>query len=177
MGAPRARGGASAQDCGVAVSLRRFLTRSARDRDRAEEIETHLALAIEAELARGKTPEEAQRAARLKLGNARVKREEIDQMNRLPVLDVLGRDIRYAVRVLRRSPAFGVTAIATLALVIGANAAVFGLADAILLRPLPYPHPERLAMVIKIQKYQARSGTQESQDGAARELLREHATT
>ena len=56
--------------------------------------------------------------------------------------------LRSSLRLLRRSPAFAVTAIVTLAIAIGANTAVFRLADAILLKPLPYPAPERLAAVI-----------------------------
>ncbi len=73
-------------------------------------------------------------------------------MSRLPIHDVLGRDLRQAFRLLGRTPGFTVTAILTLALAIGANAAVFSLANAILLRPLPYPEPDRLAYVgIKVQ--------------------------
>jgi putative ABC transport system permease protein len=82
----------------------------------------------------------------------RVKLEEIQQMTRLPILDSLGRDLRYAVRVLRRTPAFTSTAIVTLALVIGACTAVFTLADAILLRPLPYPDPDRLGAIVTVSQ-------------------------
>src|SRR5262245_15779345 len=65
----------------------------------------------------------------------------------MAVVAGIGRDLRYAVRVLRRTPAFTATSIVTLALVIGACTAVFSLADAILLRPLPYPDPAKLAFV------------------------------
>src|SRR3954462_11764474 len=58
------------------------------------------------------------------------------------------RDIRYAIRLLARSPVFAATAIVTLALCIGAHTAIFPVVDRVLLRPLPYPHPERLAMVM-----------------------------
>ena len=60
-------------------------------------------------------------------------------MNRAPLLSAFGRDLKYATRVLTRSPAFTTTAIVTLALAIGANTAVFSLVDAILIKPLPYP--------------------------------------
>jgi hypothetical protein len=73
--------------------------------------------------------------------------EEIDAMTRPAALDALFRDIRYALRVLRRTPAFTTTVLLTLALVIGANTAVFSLADAILFRPLPYPDHDRLGFV------------------------------
>src|SRR5947207_3115264 len=59
------------------------------------------------------------------------------------------RDLRYACRVLLKSPAFTVTAVLTLGLCIGANTAIYTVVDRVLLRPLPYPHPERLAMVVR----------------------------
>lgn len=108
----------------------------------------HLALYEDQLVDRGRSREAARREARLRFGNPRVKLEEIDRMSRLPVVDALGRDLRYAARVLRRTPAFTITAVLTLALVIGANTAVFSLADAILFRPLPYPSADRLAFVV-----------------------------
>jgi predicted permease len=158
------------------VGWRRWFSRAARDRERAEEIEAHLALYIDQLVARGRTPDAARREARLAFGNARARREELDAMNRLPVLDVFGRDLRYGLRVLRQSPAFALTAIATLALVIGANTAVFTLADAILVRPLPYPHPERLASIVTVQRWKGQSGIDDSQDGATWEAVRDGAT-
>jgi predicted permease len=98
-------------------------------------------------------------------------------MNRLPLLDLIGRDVRYAIRVLRRTPAFTFTAIATLALAIGANTAVFSVADAILLRPLPYPHPERLAYVLSESQGPKGHDIDDSQDGTSWEALRDNATS
>ena len=85
--------------------------------------------------------------------------------------------LRSALRLLRRSPAFALTAIITLAVAIGANTAVFSLADAILLKPLPFPQPERLAAVISNQQSTRGSGIEERLDGATWEMLRDHATT
>lgn len=120
---------------------------------------------------RGVPPAEAWRRARVVCGNPRVKREEIDDMQRLPLLDSLVRDVRYAVRVLRRTPGFTVTTVATLALVIGANAAVFSLANALLLTPLPFPDADRLALVSVEYTSPRGSSSGQSIDGATWEAI------
>ena len=155
------------------MSWRRLFSRAARDRERAQEMDAHLALHIDELIARGRTPEDAAREARLAFGNPRVKLEEIHEMTRLPLLDVLGRDVRYALRVLRRAPVFTATAVITLALVIGACTAVFSLADAILLRPLPYPEQERLAYLERWTSSPRGQGAALSHDGLAWELVRD----
>ncbi len=124
-----------------------WFRRSAADRERDEEMAAHLAEAVDYYKAQGMSEKDAMRAARLRFGNPRAYREKVDEMNRLPVLDTLTRDLRYGLRRLRQAPGFNATIIITLALVIGATGAVFSLADAILLRPLPLPHPDRLAVV------------------------------
>jgi predicted permease len=92
-------------------------------------------------------------------------------------IDAVLSDIRSAIRTFRRSPAFTLTAILTLGLVIGANSAVFSLADAILLRPLPYPEPDRLATIVSSSRSSRGEGTSESQDGTSWETIRDQATT
>jgi hypothetical protein len=159
------------------VGWRRYVSRSARDRQRREEFDAHVELYIEQLVARGRTADEARRDACLKFGNPRSRREEIDDMNRLPLFDTLGRDLSYAFRMLRRSPAFALTAILTLAVVIGANSAVFSLADAILLRPLPYPQPDRLALVNLITRSARGENIADSVDGWMWEAIRDRATT
>jgi len=124
-----------------------WFIRQRRDRRRAEELQSHLAHHIDDLIGRGVPPGEAGRQARLLLGNPRVTREEVDAMQTLPWVEVLVRDLRYAVRMLRRTPGFTATAIATLALVIGANTAVFSLANGLLLSPLPYPDADELYLV------------------------------
>lgn len=159
------------------MSWRRCFFQAARDQRRREEFDAHLGLYVDELIRRGRTPEEAWREARLTFGNPRSRREEIADMNRLPLLDSLRRDLSYAFRMLRRSPAFALTAIVTLAVVIGANSAVFSLADSILLRPLPYPQPDRLA-VIYLRSLSPRGQDEgDSVDGWMWEAIRDHATT
>jgi putative ABC transport system permease protein len=159
------------------VSWRRYVAGGSRDRRRREEFEAHVELYVEQLVARGQPPDEARRDARLRFGNPRSRREEIDDMNRLPLFDSLRRDLSYAFRVLRRSPAFAVTVIVTLAVVIGANSAVFSLADSILLRPLPYPQPDRLAVIYLRSSSPQGQDEGDSVDGWMWEEIRDHATT
>jgi predicted permease len=96
---------------------------------------------------------------------------------RLPVLDVLGRDVAYALRRLRQAPAFHATVIVTLALAIGATSAVFSLADSILLRPLPLPDPGRLAVVSFSRESSAGRTVGHSVDGAMWAAVRDHVSS
>ncbi len=93
----------------------------------------------------------------------------------LELLDTLLRDARHAVRALAKSPAFTLTAIATLAIGLGANAAIFSMVDALLLRALPYPDPGRLALVADHVRSRGVEEEDLSQDGKTWELLRDHA--
>jgi predicted permease len=158
------------------VSLRRFLERRRRDRERAEEIKSHLDLATAHYIERGMTPGAARREARLRFGNPRAHREGVDDMNRLPFADVLGRDLRYAWRRVVRAPAFSGALIATLALTIGAAGAVFTLADAVLLQPLAFPEPDRLAVVAYERTTPSGRYTGPAVDGAMWRTVRERAT-
>jgi len=125
----------------------RFRDRQSKDEDLAEEIAAHLEHEQDANAARGLSPSEARRQAHVKFGNPRVAREVVWRYRSFPWVDDLARDLRFALRSLRRSPGFAITAVLTIALGIGAATAVYSLVDGVLLRPLPLPHPENLLAV------------------------------
>ena len=109
-----------------------------------EELRLHLDLAAEDARRRGEPPESAARAARLRAGGIAQAMEAVRDQRGLPWLDNLSRDLRHSLRTLFRSPFVTTVAIVSLALGIGANAAVFSLFNQLLLRPLPVPEPDRL---------------------------------
>jgi hypothetical protein len=118
--------------------------RSSVDRDIAEELQSHIDLRIEANLAAGMSPEAARRDALLHFGNPTSTRERVAAFDTALGLADLGRDLRYALRQLRRSPGFSFTAILTLALGIGATTAIFTLVQQVMLQSLPVTRPDQL---------------------------------
>ena len=129
------------------MSWRRFFRRAFWDRERAEELRSYIEIETDENIARGMSPEAARRAAHVKLGNIVRIREEIYRMNGISLLDTLGRDLRLALRGVRRRPGFTLAVVLTLALGIGANTAIFGVVDGVLIKPLPYPDAEELVAI------------------------------
>jgi predicted permease len=122
-----------------------------------EELQHHLDLLAADYERRGLNSEEARRAARRELGGITQIREMHRDVRRVPLLDGLAQDLRFAFRQLRTGPAFAAAAVLTLALGIGANTAIFQVLDAVVFRPLPVPHPQRLVQLQLLHegKYQS----------------------
>jgi predicted permease len=129
------------------IRLSNFATGRSADQRLRDEIAEHLALQTEENLRSGMTPTEARRQAALKLGAAQAIREHHHAEQSLPFIENLLFDLRYAVRMLLRSPGFSFITIATMALGIGATTAIYSVIDATLLHPLPYPNPSELVRI------------------------------
>src|ERR1700677_3739128 len=134
--------------------LRRFFKRLSNlatgrsaDRRLQDEIAEHLALQTEENLRAGMSPAEARRQAALKLGTAQAIRERHHAEHSLPFFENLAQDLRFAFRMLLRSPGFSLIVIATMALGVGATTAIYSVVDATLLHPLPYPHPSEIVQI------------------------------
>ena len=153
--------------------LRAMFRKRADDREFADELDVHLALLVEDNLRRGMPADEAERAARVRLGNQSALREQHREERSVPALDSLLQDLLFAIRLIVRGRGFSAAAILTLALGIGANAAGFTIMYAALLRTLPFEAADDLfvvswnltsgrrgnASLVELQEWQAQTRT------------------
>src|SRR5262249_61649099 len=138
--------------------MKRRLWRRRQDRELDEEIASHLRLAIADRVERGEDVGEATRAVRREFGNVPLVKEVTRGMWGWIVLEQLAQDVRYALRALRKAPGFTAVAIATFALGIGANTAMFSVINAVMLRPLPFPHSERMVSIAELDLRRGQGG-------------------
>ena len=131
----------------LARFFQRFRDRKLKDEDLAEEIAAHIAHQQDANSARGLSPEEAHRQAKVKFGNPHSTRERVWRYRSVPWVEDAWRDLRFAVRSLGKTPGFTVIAILVMAVGIGVNTAVFSVINAVLLKPLTYPDPQSLVQL------------------------------
>ena len=124
--------------------LRETVNPSPRDDEFGDEIELHIRMLTEDNIRAGMEPDGARRAALLRFGSVESTKERWRDQRRLPLMESIIRDLHHAWRTLRRNPGFAFVTIFTLALGIGATVAIFTVLEGVLLRSLPYDHPERI---------------------------------
>lgn len=152
--------------------LKQIFRRKQFEAELNAELHDHLAKRTDDLVTQGMSRTEAERQAKCEFGSIAKFEDEARESSGLQWIDASVRNLRYAVRLLRKNPVFSTMVIATLALCIGANTAIFSVVDAMLFRPLPYPSPEQLATVTTMERGQGVEFYRTSIDGYVGEYLR-----
>src|SRR5262245_30311456 len=124
-----------------------FFRKKDRDREFDAELAAHLEMAMDEYIGQGMSAEEARRRALISLGGMDAARELHRESRGLPTLESILQDVRYSFRTLRRDAGLATFAILIVGLGVGASSTVFSVVNALLLRPLPFEDPERLAWI------------------------------
>lgn len=132
--------------------LRGLVSRGRADAALDADIQAHLELLTRDYIDRGLSPRDAQAAARRTFGGVDQMKEICRDQRGLPAIEMFLQDLRYAARMLRRDPAFATVTIVSLAIGIGASTAAFSVFNAVMLRPLPVPHPDRLVLLQPLRR-------------------------
>ena len=132
------------------IRLAGLFRKDRRERELADEMESHLQMHIEDNLRTGMSAAEARRQAMIKLGGVEQTKELYRERRGLPLLETFFQDLRFSFRMLRKNPGFTVVVLLTLALGIGATTAIFSVVYGVLLRPLPYTDSSRIMAVFEV---------------------------
>lgn len=130
--------------------IRNLFSQTKLDREIDAELQTHIEMRTEDNVAAGMSPELARREALIRFGSPTAIKERVASMDVFLVIDSVSADVRFSCRQLIRNPGFAITAILVLALGMGASVAIFAFVDAALIKPLPYKDPGRLASVYEV---------------------------